>query len=80
MLSFSHESDVQSDESYIAGDVIVSLETMKKNARHLELSEKDELKRLLVHGILHLSGMDHDEDAEDGGMLDLQEKILRAGE
>ena len=49
---------------------------MKKNAQTLNTSDKNELKRLLVHGILHLAGMDHEEDATEGGMLDLQERIL----
>ncbi len=49
---------------------------MKKNAAEQKTSEKNELKRLLVHGLLHLAGMDHEADAEEGGMLDLQEHLI----
>ena len=77
VLSFSQDTGFQSKDTHVAGDVVVSLETMKKNAQTLNTSEKNELKRLLVHGILHLAGMDHEEDATEGGMLDLQERILK---
>ena len=77
VLSFAQDTEIQSEDLHLAGDVIVSLETMKRNAHDLNTSEKDELKRLLVHGILHLAGMDHEEDATGGCMLDLQESILK---
>jgi probable rRNA maturation factor len=77
VLSFAQNTEFQSEDLHLAGDVIVSLETMKKNAQNLNTSEKHELKRLLVHGILHLAGMDHEKDATEGGMLDLQESILK---
>ena len=37
----------------------------------------EELKRLLIHGILHLSGMDHSDNDPQQEMLQLQEKILK---
>jgi len=46
------------------------------------VDENTELKRLLIHGILHLNGMDHGEEhiekdvVPTGKMLALQEKIL----
>jgi probable rRNA maturation factor len=57
-----------------AGDVVISLETLRRNAAASGIPESEELKRLLIHGILHLEGMDHpNEDAE---MLEVQERIL----
>lgn len=76
VLSFPQETEPGSDGVYTAGDIVVSIETMKKNAAEQKTSEKNELKRLLVHGLLHLAGMDHEEDAEEGGMLDLQEHLI----
>jgi probable rRNA maturation factor len=58
-----------------AGDIVISLETMIRNARQGDIPEEEELKRLVIHGILHLQGMDHQE--EGSGMIELQEKILR---
>jgi probable rRNA maturation factor len=57
-----------------AGDVVISVDSMRRNAAGGGVPEEEELKRLIIHGILHLEGMDHpDEDSE---MLALQERIL----
>lgn len=64
------------------GDIVISVPTLSQNARHFSTSENAELKRLLLHGALHLNGMDHgDEHIEAGAppeceMLRLQERIL----
>ena len=77
VLSFPQDTGLSPNEIHVAGDVVVSLETMKKNSVAVNVSEVDEMKRLLVHGILHLNGMDHEKNATEGGMLDVQEDILR---
>lgn len=60
------------------GDVFISLESMRRNAGEFEVPEDEELERLLLHGLLHLSGMDHrSNDFSSEEMLLLQEKILR---
>lgn len=67
-----------------AGDIVVSLETLPKNAAYFEVDENDELKRLLVHGLLHLNGLDHGEEHVEKGvepvceMLKIQKQILAA--
>ncbi|MDR0410612.1 MAG: rRNA maturation RNase YbeY [Treponema sp.] len=65
-------------DRYLPGDIAVSLETVKVNAAYFGVSEHEEIRRLLVHGILHLDGMDHVETlgSENEPMLLLQEKIL----
>jgi probable rRNA maturation factor len=57
-----------------AGDVVISLDTMRRNAGSNGVPEEEELKRLLIHGILHLEGMDHQNEEPD--MLVLQERLL----
>jgi probable rRNA maturation factor len=59
-----------------AGDVVISLETVETQAREYQESEEEELKRLLVHGFLHLRGMTHTEG--NSNMIELQERILRS--
>jgi probable rRNA maturation factor len=61
---------------FLAGDIVISLGGLARNARDFSVDEGEELKRLLVHGILHLSGMDHDEEDPAGEMLDRQETLL----
>jgi probable rRNA maturation factor len=58
------------------GGVVISLDTLKENARRFNVSEDEELRRLLIHGILHLDGMDHKTHKKDEPMLILQEQIL----
>jgi probable rRNA maturation factor len=61
---------------FLPGDIVISLETLSENARYFRVSEDEELRRLLIHGILHLDGLDHDTNEPTQAMLRLQEKIL----
>jgi probable rRNA maturation factor len=61
---------------YLPGDIVISLETLEENAASFKVHPDEELRRLLVHGILHLDGMDHETNEEGEPMLQLQEKIL----
>ena len=45
-----------SDGSIISGDIFISLDTVKSNAVEFKVSFEQELKRILIHGILHLCG------------------------
>ncbi len=45
-----------SDENYISGDIYVSIETVKSNALKYEVLFKDELHRVIIHGVLHFLG------------------------
>lgn len=38
------------------GDIFISLDTVQSNAEQLEIPFDDELRRILIHGILHLTG------------------------
>jgi probable rRNA maturation factor len=62
----------------IPGDIVISLDTLRENARYFKISEDEELRRLLIHGILHLNGMDHSGGDADEPMILLQESILNA--
>jgi probable rRNA maturation factor len=57
-----------------AGDVAISAEIAKENARRLGHSAADEIKVLTLHGVLHLAGYDHEHDA---GEMARKERRLR---
>ena len=62
---------------YVAGDIVISVDSLKSNTLNFSVSENEELKRLIIHSILHLSGMDHSDNSKDQPMLVLQEDILK---
>jgi probable rRNA maturation factor len=64
------------EQRYLPGDIVISLDTLAKNAEYFEVAPDEELRRLLIHGILHLDGMDHTTNEKTEPMLILQEKIL----
>lgn len=68
--------DPELGERFLAGDVLVSLDTLRTNAEYFGVPAGEELKRLIVHGILHLSGRDHPDNDPAREMLALQEKVL----
>jgi len=61
VLSFNLGETITEDGKtvYLPGDIIISLDTLRENAKYFQTSEDEELRRLLIHGILHLDGMDH---------------------
>ncbi|GMO49439.1 MAG: rRNA maturation RNase YbeY [Treponemataceae bacterium] len=91
VLSFSSadgEFCAPSSPRIIAGDIVISLDSLKKNSAEFNIALGEELKRLLVHGILHLNGYDHERNLlnsyrengdikEEEEMLALQERVLQ---
>ena len=59
------------------GDMVICPEVCERNAAVLGLSTDEELHRLLVHGVLHLSGMDHKSNDAFEPMLMHQEDIMK---
>ena len=63
-------------ERFLPGDIVISLEKTAENAKEFKVLPEEELHRLIIHGILHLSGMDHESNDGSEKMLQLQEKLL----
>ncbi len=84
VLSFENDEEYEDEDGKwkCVGDIVISLDTLPVNAEYFNESRNDELKRLIVHGLLHLNGMDHGEEHIEKGlapvceMLVLQEKVL----
>ena len=84
VLSFENDEEYEDEEGKwkCVGDIAISLDTLPVNAEYFKESQNAELKRLLVHGLLHLNGYDHGEEHIEEGvkpeceMLLLQENIL----
>jgi len=63
VLSFEGQND-------ILGEIIICPEEVQKNGKSFD----DELKRVLIHGTLHLLGYDHEKD--QGEMIEKQEEYF----
>jgi probable rRNA maturation factor len=62
----------------ILGDIVISVDTAKRQAQELGHSLEEELKRLLVHGLVHLLGYDHELGGEEEKkFFELEEFVLR---
>lgn len=79
VLSFPQEGEYLAPDGstrVLAGDIVISLPGLDRNVVDFSVSKDEELRRLVVHGILHLSGMDHEDEDPERPMLKLQEEIL----
>ncbi len=76
VLSFPQDDHFQDHTRFFAGDVVVSLETAERERAGGEATLEDVVKRLLIHGILHLDGFDHGSDEEYNKMNRYEEHIL----
>jgi len=80
VLSFA-ESDVAgglSEEAGDLGEILICLTQAKRQAKEYGWSLAEELQRLLVHGLAHLAGYDHENVSQKTAkkMLDFEQKII----
>jgi rRNA maturation RNase YbeY len=62
----------------VLGDVVISLETAARQARRRGLTLADELRALLLHGVLHLLDYDHERSAAEARRMQAMERRLRS--
>ena len=62
----------------ILGDVILSIDTIQQQAQEFGHSFEEELYFLVIHGILHLVGYDHQTDEEAHVMENLERRIMNS--
>ena len=75
VLSFGY--DVGGDDE-VDGDVVVSLDRVREQAKRFRVRRGRELARVVVHGALHLAGLDHQSAAERRRMRAREDRVLRA--
>jgi len=71
VLSFPAAAEIADD---FAGDLAISLDTARRQAKTQGHTLRDEVRVLLLHGLLHLQGMDHE---VDNGEMAAREATLR---
>lgn len=78
VLSFPAESGPRANgdaKSKLAGDLAISVETAVRQAAEMGHTLEAELKILLLHGLLHLAGLDHETDT--GEMRQKENRLRR---
>lgn len=66
----------QSEANDIAGDIYISIDRVKDNARHRTIPFSEELHRVMIHGILHLTGLNDKTTKEKQFMREKEDLCL----
>lgn len=82
VLSFALEEDdtvvLPPGFPRMLGDVIVSLDTVRRQASEHSKAVQDECAWALCHGVLHLVGFDHQTDEQEEVMRDKERQVLQS--
>ncbi len=79
VISFAYLEVVESKKiktDVVAGDIFISVDTAKKQAKEKNLSLKKEMAELFIHGLLHCFGFDHKTEKQEIKMQKTASKIL----
>ena len=66
-----------SEGNKISGDVIISLQTVESNSQMYKTTYLEELHRVIIHGILHLLGLNDLTEEEEKAMRDEEDNALK---
>ena len=61
----------------VNGEIYISMETLKRNADQYNVRIKEEIVRVMVHGLLHLCGYNDDNRANKSLMIGIQESLVK---
>ena len=77
VLSFPIEERFSSTHRQL-GDVVISVERAREQAKERDRTHDEEMVTLLIHGIVHLLGYDHERSARDARVMkQLENKLFR---
>ncbi len=77
VLSFSLQEGISlSGSNNELGDIFISVPQIKRQAHRLHISVREEFIRMLIHGVLHILGYDHEKEKDAKRMFSIQEKFL----
>jgi len=73
VLSFpAEQADFEKLAGLNLGDIVISIEQAERQAKEHGLSLENEIAQLILHGLLHLSGYDHETDRGEMNRLELK--------
>lgn len=65
-----------SEADEVSGDMFISIDRIKDNAKELKVSYQEELYRVIIHGVLHLLGYKDKTEEESEQMREMENKSL----
>lgn len=77
VLSFPSDEINPEDGSKYIGDILISMDTAERQSQEQRIDAVDELHLLIIHGLLHLLGYDHETDDQKSEMWQVQSKLLQ---
>lgn len=75
VLSFTFNEELP--DGFYLGDIFVCYPIAEEQAGENRISLEEELLTLMIHGLLHLAGYDHEAENDKGEMLALQDRLVR---
>jgi probable rRNA maturation factor len=76
VLSFPMYGDSDGIETGMLGDIVISVDTAKREASEMGITFHERIYELLIHGLLHLLGYDHEKTKKDEKIMQREEKRL----
>jgi probable rRNA maturation factor len=75
VLSFTLNEELP--DGFYLGDIFVCYPLAEEQAGENHISLEEELLTLMIHGLLHLAGYDHETENDKGQMLALQNRLVK---
>ena len=72
IITFDHSEE----DTTLAADIYISIDRVNENAMTLKVSFLDELHRVMIHGVLHLLGLDDKSESEKTEMRKIEDHYL----
>jgi len=76
VLSFAQRDGSASAPDGLLGDVVISIDAARRQAAERRARLIEEGERLLIHGVLHLLGYDHERSAAEARRMQRRERLL----
>lgn len=70
-------TEVPKPSDLLLGDIVINIKAARRQAREFDTSDYEEVRRLLIHGFLHLLGYDHEQNKYQETKMKRKEKELQ---
>lgn len=76
VLSFPMDDEPGGIDTGMLGDIVISVDTARREASEMGITFHERIYELLIHGLLHLTGYDHEKSKKDEKIMQKEEKRL----